>query len=57
MIDPSMPTSIKFVHAYKAEKVVYDVEMASASDSQSVRDAYGLFRRKKSGKRLPEPMR
>jgi hypothetical protein len=37
--------------------VIYDVEMMSASDSQSIRDAYGLFWRKRSGKRLPDGLR
>jgi hypothetical protein len=53
MIDPALPTAIKFVRQYKAKKVVYDVEMLFAADSQAIRDAFGLFWRKKSGKRLP----
>jgi hypothetical protein len=57
MIDRSLPTSVVFVRQYKARKVIYDVEMASPSDSQAVRDAYGLFWRKKSGRRLPDGLR
>ncbi len=53
LIDPSLPTSIKYVRQYKARKVVYDIEMYTVADSQAIRDAYGLFYRKKSGKRLP----
>jgi hypothetical protein len=45
--------SVKFVRQYRTQKVVYDVEMMSMSDSQSIRDAYGLFFRKKSGKKMP----
>jgi hypothetical protein len=57
MIDPTLPTSIKFVRQYKAKKVIYDVEMTSTADSQSIRDAYGLFWWKKSGRRLPDGLR
>jgi hypothetical protein len=57
LIDPALPTFIKFVRQYKAKKVIYDVEMFLASDSQSIRDAYGLFWRKKAGKRLPDGLK
>jgi hypothetical protein len=56
-VDPALPTSIKFVRQYKARKVVYDVEMFNPYDAQSIRDAFGLFWRKKSGKRLPEALK
>jgi len=48
---------IKFVRQYKARKVIYDVEMYSAGASQAIRDAFGLFWRKKSGKRLPPDLK
>ncbi len=56
-IDPALPTSIKFVRQYKAKKTIYDVEMYSAGASQAIRDAYGLFWRKRSGKRLPPELK
>jgi hypothetical protein len=45
------------VRQYKARKVIYDVEMYSAGASQAIRDAFGLFWRKKSGKRLPPELK
>jgi hypothetical protein len=57
LIDPSLPTNIKFVRQYRARKVIYDVEMYFASDSQSIRDAYGLFFRRRSGRRLPDGLK
>jgi hypothetical protein len=45
------------VRQYRARKVIYDVEMYSAADSQAIRDAYGMFFRKKSGQRLPDGLR
>ncbi len=56
-IDPKLPTAIKFVRQYRAQKVVYDIEMYSNQDSQDIRDAYGLFFRKKSGKRMPDSLK
>jgi len=37
--------------------VVYDIEMYTPSDSQEIRDAFGLFWRKKSGKKLPSELK
>ncbi len=37
--------------------MVYDIEMFSPVDSQAIRDAFGLYFRKKSGKRLPESLK
>jgi len=56
-IDPALPTSIKSVSQYKARKVIYDVVMTTPYASQEIRDAYGLFWRKKSGKRLPNDLK
>jgi len=56
-IDPNLPTRIKYVRQYKARKVVYDVEMFNPSDSQEIRDAFGLFWRKKSGRKLPNELK
>lgn len=56
-MDPALPTSIKYIRQYKAKKVIYDVEMTTASASQEIRDAFGLFWRKKSGKRLPPDLK
>ncbi len=57
LIDPRLPTPIKFIRQYKAKKVIYDVEMESVSASQAIREAYGLFWRKKSGRKLPDQLR
>jgi hypothetical protein len=57
LIDPSLPRSIKFVKQYKSKRVVYDIEMHTIYDSQAIRDAYGLFYRKKSGRRLPDSLK
>jgi hypothetical protein len=56
-IDPALPTSIKSVRQYKARKVIYDVEMTTPYASQDIRNAYGLFWHKKSGKRLPNELK
>jgi len=56
-ISPDLPTRIKYVRQYKARKVVYDVEMFNPSDSQEIRDAFGLFWRKRSGRRLPDELK
>jgi hypothetical protein len=48
---------MNFVHQYKGKKVIYDIEMTSPTASQSIRDSYGLFWRKKSGRRLPDELR
>jgi hypothetical protein len=56
-VDPSLPTTIKFVRQFKARKVFYDVQMTSQDASQAIRDAYGLFWRKKSGRRLPPELK
>ncbi len=37
--------------------MIYDVEMTTPWASQDIRDAYGLFWRKKSGKRLPPELK
>jgi hypothetical protein len=37
--------------------VIYDVEMTTPWGSQAIRDAYGLFWRKKSGRRLPPELK
>lgn len=57
LIDPNLPTAIKYVRQYKAKKVIYDIEMINISDSQAIPDAYGLFWQKKSGKRPPDGLR
>jgi hypothetical protein len=56
-VDPSLPTTIKFVCQYKARKVIYDVEMRTPWASQDICDAYGLFWRKKSGRCLPPELK
>jgi hypothetical protein len=56
-VDPALPTSVKFVRQYRAKKVIYDVEMYTAGASQAIRDAFGLFWRKKSGKHLPPELK
>ncbi len=56
-VDPALPTTIKHVRQYKARKVVYDVEMTTAGASQAIRDAFGLFWRKTSGRRLPPELK
>ncbi len=36
---------------------MYDIEMISSTDSQEIRDAFGLFWRKKSGKKMPTELK
>ncbi len=57
IIGHNLPTNVKLVRQYRARKVIYDVEMHSVADSQAIRDAYGLFFRRKSGRRLPDGLR
>ncbi len=56
-IDPTLSTHIKFNKQFKAKRVVYDIKMYNPVDSQAIRDAFGLYFRKKSGKRLPESLK
>jgi len=48
---------MNFVRQYKGKKVIYDIEMTSPTASQSIRDSFGLFWRKRSGRRLPDELR
>jgi hypothetical protein len=57
MIDPALPTPVKFVRQYKTRKVIYDVELEQTQASQAIRDAYGQFWRQCSGRRLPEGLK
>ncbi len=57
LINPSLATPIKFVRQYKARKVVYDVELETPAASQAIRDAFGLFWRQRSGRRLPDGLK
>jgi hypothetical protein len=57
MIDPSLPSNFTFIRQYKGKKPIYDVEMASVSESRAIRDSFGAFWRKKSGKRLPDGLK
>jgi hypothetical protein len=48
---------MKYVRQYKGKKVIYDIEMSSPDASQTVRDTFGLFWRKRSGRRLPDDLK
>jgi hypothetical protein len=48
---------MKYVRQYKGKKVIYDIEMSSPDASQTIRDTYGLFWRKRSGRRLPDDLK
>jgi hypothetical protein len=55
--DNSLPTNIKYVRQYRGNKTVYDMEMPSKFEARAVRDAFSLFWRKNSGRRLPEELK
>jgi hypothetical protein len=57
LIDPKLPTDFKYIRQYKGKKPIYDVEMESVAESRAVRDGFGQFWRKKSGKRLPDALK
>jgi hypothetical protein len=42
-----------YIRQYKGKKPIYDVEMESVSESRAIRDGFGQFWRKKSGRQLP----
>jgi len=48
---------MKYIRQYKGKKVIYDIEMSSPDASQTIRDAFGLFWRKRSGRRLPDDLK
>jgi hypothetical protein len=48
---------MNFVRQYKGKKVIYDIEMTAPYASQSIRDSYGLFWRRRSGRRLPDDLK
>jgi hypothetical protein len=56
LINPALQVPVKFIRQYKARKVVYDVELETFA-SQAIRDAYRLFWRQRSGRRLPEGLK
>jgi hypothetical protein len=48
---------MNFVRQYKGKKVIYDIEMTSPTASQAIRDSYGSFWRRGSGRRLPDDLK
>lgn len=52
-----LPTEFVHIRQYRGKKAIYDVEMPSVSDSRAIRDAFGQFWRKKSGKHLPDGLK
>jgi len=48
---------MNFVRQYKGKKVIYDIEMSSPTASQTIRDSFGQFWRKRSGRRLPDELK
>jgi len=56
-IDPTLPTAMNFVRQYKGRKVIYDIQLTSPTASQTIRDSFGTFWRKKSGRRLPDELK
>ncbi len=57
MIDPTLRTTFTYIRQYKGKKPIYDVEMDSVSESRAIRDGFGQFWRKKSGKKLPDALK
>jgi hypothetical protein len=57
LIDPKLPTDFTYIRKYKGKKPIYDVEMETVAESRAVRDGFGQFWRKKSGKRLPDALK
>jgi hypothetical protein len=57
LIDPGLPTNFTFIRQYKGKKPIYDVEMPSMSESRAIRDGFGQFWSKKSGKRMPDGLK
>jgi hypothetical protein len=46
-----------YIWQYRGKKAIYDVEMPSVSDSRAIRDAFGQFWQKRSGRRLPDSLK
>jgi hypothetical protein len=57
MIDTSLPNNFVYIRQYKGKKPIYDVEMPSITESRAIRDAFGMFWRKRNGRRLPEGLK
>jgi hypothetical protein len=48
---------MNFVRQYRGKKVIYDIELTSPTASQTIRDTFGLFWRKRSGRRIPDELK
>jgi hypothetical protein len=46
-----------YIRQYRGKKAIYDVEMPSKRASRTIRDAFGQFWRKRSGRRLPDTLK
>ncbi len=57
IVSPDLPNQFVHIRQYRGKKAIYDVEMPSKSDSRAIRDAFGQFWRKKSGRRLPDSLK
>jgi hypothetical protein len=57
MIDPNLSTNFTYICQYKGKKPIYDVEMSSVSESRAIRDSFGQYWRKKSGKKMPDGLK
>jgi hypothetical protein len=52
-----LSTNFVYIRQYKGKKPIYDVEMSRRSESRAIRDGFGQYWRKKSGKKLPRDLR
>ncbi len=46
-----------YIRQYRGKTAIYDMEMPRKSDSRAIRDAFGQFWRKRSGRRLPDSLK
>jgi hypothetical protein len=57
-MDNTIAFKILYVRQYKGKKTVYDVELSTVIESRAIRDAFGMYWRRGSGrKRLPEELK
>jgi len=57
LVCKELPTEFVHIRQYRGKKAIYDVEMPRKSDSRAIRDTFGQFWRKKSGRRLPDALK
>jgi hypothetical protein len=57
LIGSGLPSEFVYIRQYRGKKAIYDVQMPSVSDSRAIRDSFGEFWRKKSGRHLPDALK